>query len=122
MKTFCAHCGNSMEYASVKPNFCNSCGTKMDGGAPAVASRPAPASISRPAPRPTYIEPEYDLDDIDLDSVAITASTKQGVKMNEIMDTGRTGWVKRKGMSKAAIKDYTERMKTTTKLDADDKG
>ena len=92
----------------------------MDGGSTSVASRPAP--ISRPVQRPTYVEPEYEPDIVDLDAVNIVASTKQGIKMNEIMDTGRTGWVKRKGMSKAAIKDYTERMKTTTKLDADDKG
>ena len=121
MKTFCANCGHSMEYAHTKPNFCTSCGTKMDGGTAAVS--PSPRPVSRPPQqRNNYIELDYDANDIDLDSVSIVAEAKHGVKLGEVIGQGGSGWVNRKGMSKAEIKKYNERMTTLIKTDVDDKG
>ena len=120
MKTFCANCGNSMEYFSAKPNFCTVCGTKMNGGA--IASSPAPEPVSRPTPPRRYAEEEYSPEIPDLDEVAITATAKQGVKFGSVIGQGETGWVDRKKVSQKDLKDFSKRMTTTTRIDIDYKG
>jgi hypothetical protein len=120
MKTFCANCGHAMTYEYKRLNFCTVCGTKMNGGA--IASSPTPAPVSRPTPPRRYVEEEYEPEIPDFDQVAITASAKQGVKFGSVIGQGETGWVDRKKVSQKDFKEFTKRMTTTTKMDADDKG
>ena len=83
MKIYCPDCGNRLEYAAKKPNFCVNCGYAFAGAPPKKEPTPAEAESIEEDMEKTVDSPCFA--DMSALEIEMDVSPRKGVSLGDIM-------------------------------------